>query len=497
MEYKRIKFPQDKTKFLKEVKDYLKKTKTEIDIYSIKKIFYLPYGKELLQKKFEKKLYSTLIGNKNFPRKVQEKKYDFLVAMLDCVKRNFDKGFVSKEALERIFDTLVKNSFTQKEINEDIKKRFKKKYGLEPPFFIVLSPTQRCNLNCEGCYASARVNAPTLPFGVVDKICEEVYNEWGNRFMTISGGEPLLYYNDEKTLFDIWEKYNEMFFLFYTNGTALNKENAKKIAKLGNVTPAISIEGFETETDARRGKGVFKKILEAMENLRKVKVPFGVSVTITAKNIDIFLEDKIYDYVFQELGASYMWMFQLMPIGQAKNMKESTITPEQRVKLYRKWEQLLKEKKYCIADFWNSGVLSNGCIAYGRRGGYLYIDWNGNITPCVFVPYYEDNIKDLHKDNKKLANALFSELFVNGRKWQDKYGLKNTKKPNNWLMPCSIRDHWLNFRENILSDNCKPEDEYAEEALKSTEYNEILKQFDKDLNKKTKPIWKKEYLEEK
>ena len=64
-------------------------------------------------------------------------------------------------------------------------------------------------------------------------------------------------------------------------------------------------------------------------------------------------------------------------------------------------------------------------------------------------------------------------------------------------MPCSIRDHWLNFRENILSDNCKPEDEYAEEALKSTEYNEILKQFDKDLNKKTKPIWKKEYLEEK
>ena len=35
MKYKRIKFPQDKTKFLKEVEDYLKKTKTEIDIYSL------------------------------------------------------------------------------------------------------------------------------------------------------------------------------------------------------------------------------------------------------------------------------------------------------------------------------------------------------------------------------------------------------------------------------------------------------------------------------
>ena len=192
-----------------------------------------------------------------------------------------------------------------------------------------------------------------------------------------------------------------------------------------------------------------------------------------------------------------MWMFQLMPIGQARNMKEMMVTPKQRVKLYRKWEYLLKEKKYCIADFWNSGVLSNGCIAYGRRGGFLYIDWNGNITPCAFVPYYEDNINDLYKDGKKLADSLFSDLFINGRKWQKEYGLDNTKKPCNWLMPCSIRDHWLNFRKNILTKISKPEDEYAKEALESKNYEDVLKQFDEELAGKTEPIWEKEYLEEK
>ncbi len=478
-----------------ELNKYLNKTKSDIYTYLIRRIFFFPYGEELLLKNLKKKIYFSLVEKeKEFPKSVQIKKYEYLIAMLESSKRNFDKGYISKNVANRIIETLVKYGFVNKDANEDIRKRFEKKYRLEPPSFIVLSPTQKCNLNCEGCYASSKINASSLPYKIVDKIVHEVYNEWGNRFMTISGGEPLMYYDDGKTLFNIWKKYNQMFFLFFTNGILLNKEKAKKLAELGNVTPAISLEGFEEETDERRGKGIFKKILKATDNLKEVGVPFGVSVTATSKNINILLDDKFYDFVFQKLGASYMWQFQLMPIGQAKDMKKLMITPEQRVKLYRKWEQLLKNKKYCIGDFWNSGVLSNGCIAYGRKGGYLYVDWNGNITPCVFVPYYENNIKELFSEGKKLADALFSDLFIKGREWQNKYGLNNTKKPDNWLMPCSIRDHWVNFKENILNKNSKPEDICAKEALKSKNYTETLKKFDEELSKKTLPIWEEEYL---
>ena len=486
----------EKIKYI--VKKQVNKTKSDIYSFLIKKIVFSP---KIIRNKFlaefEKKLYNDLVeNNEEFPRKVQENKYRFLIAMLYSSLRNLDKKNISKDVAKRVIDTLIKYSFVQKELGEKAKKNFKEKYGVLPPSFIVLSPTQKCNLHCVGCYASSQINAPTLPYEIVDRICDEVYNEWGNRFMTISGGEPFMYKSEGKTLFDIWEKYNEMFFLVYTNGTLINKENAEKLAKLGNVTPAISVEGFEKETDERRGKGIFKKILEVTENLKQVGVPFGVSITATTKNIDMLLEDKFYDFVFQELGASYMWIFQLMPIGQARNAKELMITPEQRVKLYRKWEYLLKEKKYCIADFWNSGVLANGCIAYGRNGGYLYVDWNGNITPCVFIPYYEDNIIELYKNNKKLADALFSGLMKNGRNWQCKYGLDNTKKPGNWLMPCSIRDHWMYFKQKVLTDKTKPEDKYALESLKSEEYSKTLEEFDKELEKLTKPIWEKEYLEE-
>lgn len=479
----------------KKEKEKKQKKKPNLYSYIAKKIIYFPLVRNSLIKLLEKKMYKdAVLNNTDYPKKVQEKKIQFMSGLLESGIRNYDKGYVSKDFIDKIFDTLLRYGFTEKEALAHYKNSFKEKYGTLPPTFIVLSPTQKCNLVCEGCYASSTMNAKTMPFNIVDKMVDEVYNEWGNRFFVISGGEPFMYKDDGKTLFDIWEKYNDMFFLVYTNGTKIDLEAAKKLGKLCNVSPAISIEGFEKETDERRGKGTFQKILEAAKNLKEAGVPFGVSVTTTRKNYKILNDDKFYDFIFQELGASYMFLFQLMPIGKATCVKELMITPDERISLYRIWERLLKEKKYPIADFWNSGVLSDGCIAYGRSGGYMYIDWNGNIMPCVFVPYYEDNIMDLYSKNKKLADALFSKLFINGRKWQDETGLSHLKNPDNWLMPCSIRDNFKNFKKNILTDSAKPEDLPAKELISSKEMENFLEDFDDKLEKLSKPIWEKEYL---
>jgi len=67
-----------------------------------------------------------------------------------------------------------------------------------------------------------KIDAPTLPYKVVDKIVNEVYNKWGNRFMTISGGEPFMYKDNGKTLFDVWKKYDEIVFF------SLHKRNFDK-----------------------------------------------------------------------------------------------------------------------------------------------------------------------------------------------------------------------------------------------------------------------------
>ena len=220
-----IKIKQILKKKEKRLNKYLNKTKSEIYMNLIKKIFSFSYGEKLLLEKFKKRLYTSLVeNNKEFPKNVQIKKYEFLVAMLECSKRNFDKDYISKDVANRIINTLVKYGFVNRDANKNIKGKFKEKYKIEPPSFIVLSPTQKCDLSCEGCYASSKINAPTLPYEIVDKTVNEVYNEWGNRFLTISGGEPFLYNDNGKTLFDIWKKYNEMFFLVYTNGILINKK---------------------------------------------------------------------------------------------------------------------------------------------------------------------------------------------------------------------------------------------------------------------------------
>jgi hypothetical protein len=234
--------------------------------------------------------------------------------------------------------------------------------------------------------------------------------------------------------------------------------------------------------------------LTAFEHLRDEGVPFGISVTATSRNIDILLGDEFYDFYFKQQGASYMWQFQLMPIGRGKDELDLMVNPQERLRLYRKWEKLLDEKKYCLADFWNSGVLARGCIAYGRSGGYAYVDWHGNITPCAFIPYYVDNIYELYRTGRTLADAMFSDFMKNGRKWQREYGLDNWKKPNNWLMPCSIRDHYEIFRNSVLPKEAIPEDQNAREALESDEYFEVLKNYDEELQDLTENIWQNEYL---
>ncbi len=458
-------------------------------------------GNRILLNKMDKYLYNEVVTKRKPHQllKVQEKKYEYVSAMLYRSLENVKKGYFSKDILNHIANTLIKESFLKDDNKmKEAKDSFYKRNNFKAPNFIVLSPSQYCNLQCTGCYAnSSNRKSNTLPFEVVEKICDEIINNFGVRFITISGGEPLLYKDENgKTIFDLFKKYNDVYFLMFTNGTLINKENAQKLAELKNVTPAISVEGLEENTDKRRGKGVHKQILKAFENLRSVGVPFGISVTATNNNIDELLSDDFYKFYFDEQRVTYMWQFQFLPIGRGNEAFEAMVTPKDRLKLYRVWEKQLVDNKYCIADFWNSGMLTSGCIAYGGNNGYIYIDWNGNIMPCVFVPFSVDNVYNLYKENRTIEDALKSEFMSNGREWQNRYMAQQKKVKGNLLMPCSFRDHYDKFYNYVKTDNIKGEDSIAEEIIKSKEYYDRLTEYDKELHELTDPIWTSEYLQE-
>ena len=438
---------------------------------------------------------SIVKGNTNHRlRKVQEDKYAMVSAIINAGKRGLNEKLIGENVSKRFFDNLFGKSFMK--TNEHFYE-FCEKYGMHPPSFLVLSPTAACNLRCEGCYAnSSEAQRSTLPYSIVKRVLREKVDLWGSHFTVISGGEPFLYRSEGKNIFDIFKENLDQVFLVYTNGTLCDEETAKILGELGNVTPAISVEGFEEETDRRRGKGTFKKIVEGMEYLKKHGVPFGISTTATRENWDVLTDEKFWDFFFNQMGALYQWIFQYMPIGRSHRV-DMMVTPEQRMKMYERTWRAIRERKYFIADFWNCGVASDGCISAGAAygGGYIYVTWTGDVTPCVFNPFKVDNIIDVYKKGGNLNTVLFSPYFEDIRRWQRRYyDDKPLDEMGNLIAPCPIRDHFKELKQILIKHKAVPVDPVDTKLLQDGKLEEKIHEYDTAFMKLSDPVWEKDYI---
>jgi MoaA/NifB/PqqE/SkfB family radical SAM enzyme len=421
-----------------------------------------------------------------------EGQYWFIRNLLRVASERMDENLLSPDILKTMFNSFVDNVMFKGVAAKD--KAYDEK-GAEYPTLLAISPTMRCNLHCTGCYAgSDKETAASLDWDTFDRILTEKRDLWGSYFTAITGGEPFMWSDNGRTIYDMFAKHKDQYFMVYTNGTFLNKENVRKIADAGNVAPVLSVEGFEKETDARRGKGVYKKVLQAFSNLREVGNPFGISVVPTRKNAELVMSDEFVDFYFGEQKAIFGWAFQYMPVGRDVNF-DLMVTPEQRLYMYKRSKYILEKKGYSYVDFWDNAYLSNGCISAARKGGYAYIDGHGNVMPCVFIPYYTVNICDIYKNGGDLNTARDAKFYKDIRDWQKNYGYMQPKdKVKNRLMPCPIRDHHQECLKIIRENNAKPLDPYAEEALKSDLYHEQLIVYDKKLAEVFDPVWEEDFV---
>ncbi|MBC7362335.1 MAG: radical SAM protein [Candidatus Aminicenantes bacterium] len=418
------------------------------------------------------------------------------VSILRTVEKAILEDRLSPQTIHKLLNVLIGEAII-KEGEKRAKQAFEKKYGVRPPSFILVSPTKKCNLFCVGCYADSDKTEVKLSWPVLDRAVGEARSLWGARFFVISGGEPLLYEDGGKGILDLVEKYDDSFFLMYTNGTLIDEKAARRMAQTGNIMPAVSVEGSRETTEKRRGRGVFQKILEAFEHLRQAKVFFGISLTITRNNVYEAFSDEVIDYYFNKVGAHFAWAFQYMPIGRAFTL-DLLPTPEQRVWMWQRTWQLVYERHLFLIDFWNSGTATHGCVSAGRSGGYLVINWDGTVTPCVFIPYSPVNIYEIYSQGKNLNDVWANPFFAEIRKWQTEYGYgKNhgVEGPvKNWIRPCPFRDHFQEMYEILKKHRPRPIDENAAETLSDPEYYQGLVEYDRQVAALLDPIWEQKYL---
>jgi MoaA/NifB/PqqE/SkfB family radical SAM enzyme len=431
------------------------------------------------------------------PPGVLRDRAEMSIAMLRTIERGVAEGRLGRASVDRLLNVLVGDSLVSHGI-PGAKARFTAQFGVRPPGFLLISPTKTCNLRCIGCYADSGPTPEKLEWPIIRRLVKEARELWGAVFIVISGGEPLAYRDEGKTVLDLAEMNPDCFFMMYTNGTLIDDEVARRMGRTGNLIPAISVEGMREETDRRRGAGIFDRVVETMERLRREKVLFGISMTATRENAEHLLSDEVIGFYFCQMGALYGWLFHYMPIGRAYTL-QMLPTPEQRLWMWRRSWQLITERHIFLADFWNSGTVSLGCISAGHEGGYMTVDWDGKVSPCVFIPYSPLNIHDVYAHGKTLIDVWLHPFLARLRAWQEDYSNEKqyTKgsRHGNWMMPCPIRDHYDEFFEMLWEFGPEPVDESAQAARLDPEYRRGLASYNRAVAELFDPIWKTRYME--
>ena len=312
------------------------------------------------------------------------------------------------------------------------------------PWLILMDPTSACNLHCTGCWAAEYGNKLNLTFDEIDSIITQG-KEMGVYMYIYTGGEPLV---RKKDLIALCEKHSDCQFLSFTNATLIDEAFANEMLRVKNFIPAISVEGFESATDGRRGNGTYQKVIQAMAILKEKHLPFGLSCCYTSQNLDSISSYEFIDQMIQ-WGARFVWYFHYMPVGNDA-VPELLPNPEQREFMYHRIRDIRATKPIFAMDFQNDGEYVGGCIAGGRR--YLHINANGDCDPCVFIHYSNANIRDM-----SLLDVLRSPIFMayhDGQPFND-----------NHLRPCPMLENPEKLREIVKATGAHSTDLQSPETV--------------------------------
>jgi len=282
-------------------------------------------------------------------------------------------------------------------------------------FYLQWHLSEACNLKCKHCYQEN--HTPVML--EYDKLLD-ILNQYRNLLkklkvkghINLTGGEPLC----SPYLFKLLEEFKKdsdlYSFSILTNGTLITDDIAKKIASYNPEYVQVSLEGSKKKNDYVRGKGVYKKVGEAIKLLNKYHIFTSVSFTATKINYREF--PKVVKYA-EKLGVNNVWTDRFIPLGTSYD-KEFTLNKEETqeyLDIISKENIRLRRKKskthvsmYRALQFTRTQNIAYHCTA-GKE--LLTVMENGDLVPCRRMPIYignllKEDMYELYKNNKILKD---------------------------------------------------------------------------------------------
>lgn len=234
--------------------------------------------------------------------------------------------------------------------------------------------TSACNYKCEYCYRHK--NNKTVNPCQAKVIIDKLYS-MGCRKLSLSGGEPLLWYSKEKVI-DLlnYIKNKGIITEIITNGYYLKASDFSELSKCLDVF-TIDVDSINSDIQVNLGRPAnhFDNAKILYKEARKYGIKIKLNTVVTSLNQDYILD--MADFVKD--NGFYKWkLYQFMPIMGFTDEKKHLLLDKQ------KFSSLMTKLKNSMLGSGTWIVTENNDE---MAGSYINIDQRG----CVFTNQIMDN----------------------------------------------------------------------------------------------------------
>ncbi len=273
---------------------------------------------------------------------------------------------------------------------------------------ITIELTNRCNLRCRHCFDNRHRADGDLDMMIIGKILNSA-KAHGFHHLSFTGGEPTLHPEFTRIL----EMTSEAgySFGFVSNGwnfMGLYGQLLPLRDRLGFIT--FSLDGAQEEThDRLRGKGSYRKVMQAVSACMIKEIPFTLNMVITSQNRGEIEEMK---ELAMKLGSHGLRFGHLLSNASA-SAQALYLSPEERRDVEA--AMLSSQDDYPIAIAIAPGYYTEDlfpCAALQMKE--FNIDWRGHVSLCCHLSGHGEG-------NDHVAGDLDEMSFPEAYRWLSKF----------------------------------------------------------------------------
>ncbi len=236
--------------------------------------------------------------------------------------------------------------------------------------------TNKCNLACKYCFANSE-KMDVNP----EKVCEFVKHYIRNSNekyynLLLTGGEPLLYKDLKKVVFELREQVHDIALL--TNGILLSEEWLDFIEK-NNITLHISLDSLEKNYHDKY-RGGFQIIIANLEKVKNYNIKVIICMTMSHDNIE-----DVEKMIYYTSDVGFSLDLNLISLKSNDLLAWENATELQRrngIAQIEKWIEYTKReaKGKLMIGFINKGhVIMPLCY---NKNHSVIVHTDGHVYPC-------------------------------------------------------------------------------------------------------------------